>query len=207
MAIYWLTPGFKGRTVQLCVLTGWDFNFYVRSSPKRGTLLRTQSYHRISLLNLRWVACCQECSVPNSYLSGLSSLIPPSIFFLHIKWRVTRTLNSTFTQFDDVFHTGMTFSVAWALTFKDSVNRLSNRDRLVSTEQSGEKPQKWRRKQTNNKLDLETYCDQGQEGVWNTFPWILDTWRSQRRRTHETKMIRRITVIHVRYPIPCSSLT
>ena len=36
MAIYGLTPGFKGRTFKLCVLTRWDFNFCVRSSPLRG---------------------------------------------------------------------------------------------------------------------------------------------------------------------------
>ena len=35
MAIYWPTPGFKGRTFKLCVLTRWDFNFCVRSSPLR----------------------------------------------------------------------------------------------------------------------------------------------------------------------------
>ena len=35
MAIYWLPPGFKGRTFKLCVLTRWDFNFCVRSSPLR----------------------------------------------------------------------------------------------------------------------------------------------------------------------------
>ena len=27
----------KGRTFKLCVLTRWDFNFCVRSSPLRGT--------------------------------------------------------------------------------------------------------------------------------------------------------------------------
>ena len=37
MAIYWPTPGFKGRTFKLCVLTRGDFNFCVRSSPLRGT--------------------------------------------------------------------------------------------------------------------------------------------------------------------------
>ena len=31
------TPGYKGRTFKLCVLTGGDFNFCVRSSPQRGT--------------------------------------------------------------------------------------------------------------------------------------------------------------------------
>ena len=35
MAIYWPTPDFKGRTFKLCVLTRWDFNFCVRSSPLR----------------------------------------------------------------------------------------------------------------------------------------------------------------------------
>ena len=33
IAIYRPTPGFKGRTFKLCVLTRWDFNFCVRSSP------------------------------------------------------------------------------------------------------------------------------------------------------------------------------
>ena len=36
MAIYWPTPGYKGRTFKLCVLTKWDFNFCIRSSPLRG---------------------------------------------------------------------------------------------------------------------------------------------------------------------------
>ena len=35
MAIYWPSPGFKGRTFKLCILTRWDFNFCVRSSPLR----------------------------------------------------------------------------------------------------------------------------------------------------------------------------
>ena len=37
MAIYWQTPGFKGRTFKLCVVTRWNFNFCVRSSPLWGT--------------------------------------------------------------------------------------------------------------------------------------------------------------------------
>ena len=36
MAIYWPTPGFKGRTFKLCVFARWDFNFCVSSSPLRG---------------------------------------------------------------------------------------------------------------------------------------------------------------------------
>ena len=31
MATDWPTPGFKGRTFKLCVVTRWDFNFWVRS--------------------------------------------------------------------------------------------------------------------------------------------------------------------------------
>ena len=31
--------GLKGRTFKLCVLTKWDFNFCVRSSPLRGKAL------------------------------------------------------------------------------------------------------------------------------------------------------------------------
>ena len=38
MAIYWPTPGFKGTKFKLCVLTRWDFNLCVRSSPLRGRL-------------------------------------------------------------------------------------------------------------------------------------------------------------------------
>ena len=35
MAIYSPTPGFKGRTFKLCVLTRWDFNICVLSPPLR----------------------------------------------------------------------------------------------------------------------------------------------------------------------------
>ena len=35
LATCWPTPGFKGRTFKLCVLTRRDFNFFVRSSPLR----------------------------------------------------------------------------------------------------------------------------------------------------------------------------
>ena len=35
MAIGWPTPDFKGRTFKLFVLTRWDFNSYIRSSPLR----------------------------------------------------------------------------------------------------------------------------------------------------------------------------
>ena len=38
LAIYWPTLGFKGRTFELFVLTRWDFNFCVRSSPLRGAV-------------------------------------------------------------------------------------------------------------------------------------------------------------------------
>ena len=36
MAIYWPSPGFRGRTFKLCVLSRRDFKFCVRSSPPWG---------------------------------------------------------------------------------------------------------------------------------------------------------------------------
>ena len=36
-------PGFNGRTFKLCVLTRWDFNFCIRSSPLRGQPLCVSS--------------------------------------------------------------------------------------------------------------------------------------------------------------------
>ena len=36
VAIFWTTPGFKGRTFKLCVLIASDFNFCVCSSQLRG---------------------------------------------------------------------------------------------------------------------------------------------------------------------------
>ena len=50
MAMYWLTLGFKGRTLKLCVLTRWDFNFCVRSSPLRGQLMMMNIWVLIILL-------------------------------------------------------------------------------------------------------------------------------------------------------------
>ena len=44
MAIYWPTSGFKGRTFKLCVLTRWDFNFCVCSSPLRGVKSNTRTH-------------------------------------------------------------------------------------------------------------------------------------------------------------------
>ena len=46
MAVYWPTPGVKGRTFKLCFLIRWDLNFCVRSSHLRG------KSQRVSPLNL-----------------------------------------------------------------------------------------------------------------------------------------------------------
>ena len=54
MAIYWPTPDFKGRTFKLCVLTRWDFNFCVRSSPLRGHWAGTARRFSIWETNDRW---------------------------------------------------------------------------------------------------------------------------------------------------------
>ena len=50
MAIYWPTPGFKGRTFKLCVLNRWDFNFCIHSSPLWGWIVAVQ-------LMLIWINC------------------------------------------------------------------------------------------------------------------------------------------------------
>ena len=56
MAIYWPTPGFKGRTFKLCVLTRWDrtLNFCVRSSPLRGHNTKFGNKMRGSLEDIIW---------------------------------------------------------------------------------------------------------------------------------------------------------
>ena len=62
MAIYWLTPGFKGRTFKLCVLTRWDFNFCVRSSPLRGSNYTWE--------NRQWLNCTLFSSVIFCFFCG-----------------------------------------------------------------------------------------------------------------------------------------
>ena len=49
MAKHWPTPGFTGRTFKPCVLTRWDFNFCVRSSPLRGGCLSAWFFVYISV--------------------------------------------------------------------------------------------------------------------------------------------------------------
>ena len=41
----------KGRTFKLCVLTRWDFNFCVRSSPLRGHLRRLRKRYIVERTN------------------------------------------------------------------------------------------------------------------------------------------------------------
>ena len=56
MAIYWPTPGLKGRPFKLCVLTRWDFNFCVRSSP-----LRVVSWHNCDCEGVPWKQNAAYC--------------------------------------------------------------------------------------------------------------------------------------------------
>ena len=46
-AMYWPTPGFKGKTFKLCVLTRWDFNFCVQQLP-------TAEDNSITITENRW---------------------------------------------------------------------------------------------------------------------------------------------------------
>ena len=53
MAIYWPTPGYKGRTFKLCVLTRWDFNFCIRSSPLWGPGKKKQTFGPVCIIHYR----------------------------------------------------------------------------------------------------------------------------------------------------------
>ena len=67
MATYQPTPGFKGRTFKLCVLTRWDCNFSVSSSPLRG-------WHVVDTLMLNsWhqVACGRQFNVKQLTSGGM----------------------------------------------------------------------------------------------------------------------------------------
>ena len=48
MTIHLPTPGFNGRTLELCVLNRWDFNFYARCSPLQGFKVEISSCEPIS---------------------------------------------------------------------------------------------------------------------------------------------------------------
>ena len=54
MAIYWPTPGFKGRTFKLCVLIRWDFYFCVRSSPLLGFSLEVYQINDVFTALMTW---------------------------------------------------------------------------------------------------------------------------------------------------------
>ena len=64
MAIHWPTPGFKGRTFQLCVLIRWDFNFSDRSSPLRDIDGKTTKYaNAFDTVRLRLIiSACVFCN-------------------------------------------------------------------------------------------------------------------------------------------------
>ena len=84
MAIYWPTPGLKGRTFKLCVLTRWDFNFCVRSSSLRG--FRERMRKNVSIVDRTFT----NRSFSRHYLVSLGSevLIDVRFFWgtLHVPW-------------------------------------------------------------------------------------------------------------------------
>ena len=106
MAIYSPTPGFKGRTFKLCVLTTWDFNFCVRSSKLRGNCWKLGQL----------VSWCFEPSQPQRITSGLSTsftlsasysftqvIIPQVMFFESV--HIPRALNTgTCIRQGDLFY-------------------------------------------------------------------------------------------------------
>ena len=89
MAIYWPTPGYKGRTFKLCVLTRWDFNFCIHSSPLRkdkrhpwppfrGTKQNVCSFLSDISSTSYFVSWCFEPSQPQRITSGLNTDFSPS---------------------------------------------------------------------------------------------------------------------------------
>ena len=59
MAIYWPTPGFKGRTFKLCVLIRQDFNFCICSSPLQAQVKQHGLIHPS-----KRTFTCIECGLP-----------------------------------------------------------------------------------------------------------------------------------------------
>ena len=70
MAIYWPTPGYKGRTFKLCVLTRWDFNFCIRSSPLRGQRMSMTRRRMITIQTLDFKFACRGTSSGVVRLAG-----------------------------------------------------------------------------------------------------------------------------------------
>ena len=92
MAIYWPTPGFKGRTFKLCVLTRLDFNFCVRSSPLQEE--NEWSILRITLLKYKlthytYLATTRRYSVESSYFPASFSTWPHHVTNLTMTSSVT----------------------------------------------------------------------------------------------------------------------
>ena len=84
MAIYWPTPGLKGRMFKLCVLTRWDFNFCVHSSPLpvtyEGTGLWNSALERGPVLvqsfidmEIWWDGFKKQTKKPSQNRGGLST--------------------------------------------------------------------------------------------------------------------------------------
>ena len=96
MAIYWPTPGFKGRTFKLCVLNRWDFNFCVRSSPLRdGARRARQQLHQTQPTGTAatpdyhfWVGPIQSPQAP------LENLIPAPVMQTRDLRRSTEASNN-----------------------------------------------------------------------------------------------------------------
>ena len=98
MAIYWPTPGFKGRTFKLCVLTRWDFNICIRSSPLRDSRNRNTRFYQIQLFNVHRVTLLWACKIlaKNHHPSPAFVVWNTSVFWRHFR---TNLVRSTCTQF------------------------------------------------------------------------------------------------------------
>ena len=101
MVLYWPTPGFRGRTFKLCVLTRWDFNFCVRGSPLQG--------------NGNNIRCC--CS---SVCTCVVVVKPSPHYYLPLhgigRWGTTDDFTTSFLHvplFSTALSSGTWLSITW----------------------------------------------------------------------------------------------
>ena len=134
MALYWPTPGFRGRMFKLCILTRWDFNFCVRSSPARGfsrdkqTSLTTPKHGRM---------CFEEVWQTNKLMDASSvqsdslkphqpRALPSGLGRWH--WRSTQMSVDWFVFHPEVWQVRLIRAGSWARWWSTMPAHRKNRD-------------------------------------------------------------------------------
>ena len=130
MSLYRPTPGFKGRTFKLCVLTRWDFNFCVRSSPLRGSRKRFRSDHHVTLCRRvectligAWFQPSKERGLPHLVADGTSLLATVNVR-CYLFWRYCQesTTSLVLLLIHNFFH--VPYPDTWALPWFALLERV-----------------------------------------------------------------------------------